>query len=125
VSDVRAVYVLEVASEHRTGRGRWWKPDGCGYTSILSWAGLYTADDADDAAGMGGGSVARRFAGDVLNEVLNDSVWMETHGVGFERPFMRGGRHAEGTVGAAMELDLYRLLRSHAHMAFGMEIDGE
>jgi len=41
------IYFIEVVPDWRPGRGRWWRPDGCGYTDRLERAGLYAEDHAD------------------------------------------------------------------------------
>lgn len=37
----RPVYLREVHESRRRGRGRWWCPNGAGYTDIIRRAGLY------------------------------------------------------------------------------------
>lgn len=39
------LYVLQVREEWRTGRGLYWRPDGCGYTDDIRDAGRWTWDD--------------------------------------------------------------------------------
>lgn len=52
-------YVLEVREEWRSGRGRWWCPNGQGYTDRLERAGLYRPDEHQDkVAGTHGTTVA-------------------------------------------------------------------
>ena len=43
------LYLLEVNPGHRSGRGRWWGPNRQGYTDKIEHAGLYTADESNEA----------------------------------------------------------------------------
>jgi hypothetical protein len=45
-ADFQGPCLIEVERHHRQGRGRWWRANGCGYTDLLPWAGVYTADEA-------------------------------------------------------------------------------
>lgn len=38
--------LIELTHRHRGGRGRWWRPNGAGYTSVFVYAGIYTAKEA-------------------------------------------------------------------------------
>jgi len=49
--DLSGLYLLEVPPSHRAGRGRWWGPNRCGYTSILALAGVYGEAEANEIAG--------------------------------------------------------------------------
>jgi hypothetical protein len=40
-----ALYLIEVKPEFRRGRGRYWRPEGRGYTNALSEAGVFDAAD--------------------------------------------------------------------------------
>lgn len=53
---VRGWYVLEVAEDRRSGRGRWYGPDFRDYTSRLDWAGVYTEDEVASYRGDKGHS---------------------------------------------------------------------
>lgn len=54
-----ARFVIEVTEEWRTGRGRWWCPNGNGYTDVLARAGLYARQDVEAAAGGSDRAVVR------------------------------------------------------------------
>jgi hypothetical protein len=41
-------YLIEVLPERQSGRGRWWKPDACGYTDDILKAGIYSQAQVDD-----------------------------------------------------------------------------
>lgn len=38
--------IREVLPEYRSGRGRYWRAGGLGYTNKIEWAGLYEAGSA-------------------------------------------------------------------------------
>lgn len=38
--------LIEVKPQHRSGRGRWWRPKSNGYTDIPGEAGVYSAEEA-------------------------------------------------------------------------------
>lgn len=39
-------FLIEVHPRARAGRGRWWRPNGAGYTDCLDRAGLYSRDSS-------------------------------------------------------------------------------
>lgn len=47
-SDVGPRYLIEVWPAYQGGRGRWWRPDACGYTDDVLKAGVYTQAQVDD-----------------------------------------------------------------------------
>jgi hypothetical protein len=45
--------LIELEQHHRSGRGRWWRPNRAGYTDIFTEAGVYPAQEARSLARRG------------------------------------------------------------------------
>ena len=84
-------YLLEVAPQHRTGRGKWWAANRCGYTSKLGLAGLYTREEAEKVARTSDRGERAVSLSDALNEHERVARWRRQPGnvwtdLGWEAP---------------------------------------
>lgn len=81
------LWLLEVKPSERQGRGRWWRPNGAGYTDDLAEAGLYSADDAERRE-RGGHTSARALA---AREILYELGLVETRRTALRAMLARTG----------------------------------
>lgn len=112
--DLDAAYLLEVESHHRGTRGRWWCPDGRGYTNSLLQAGVFTEAEAQERATRSDRSATVPLL-DVLALVAIQPSHLDVQGEweGFVTV------PTPGSVAALLQFDLQQAFAAHVRRRTG------